>query len=170
MTLEDEEHVKHQAIALFLGMSRLTISSSTCGSLFSNSAAADTVSHANLMVVIYKSYPFLQTVSATTSFFLAMQLYPEVQRRAQAELDSIIGSERLPSLDDRDRLPYVSALCDEVLRWMPVAPLGKCCKNSLVSEIQVISGHTGLPHVLSEDDSYSGFYFPKGTVFIPNTW
>ena len=58
------------------------------------------------------------------SFFLAMQLYPEVQRKAQAEIDAVIGHDRLPTFQDRDRLPYVNNLCLELLRWMPVGPLG----------------------------------------------
>ena len=54
-----------------------------------------------------------------------MTLYPEVQRRAQAELDEVVGTDRLPTFDDRERLPYVSALCTELFRWMPVGPVGK---------------------------------------------
>ena len=59
------------------------------------------------------------------SFFLAMTCFPEVQRKAQAEIDAVIGSERLPTVADKDQLPYVHALVLEVLRWLPVAPLGK---------------------------------------------
>ena len=54
-----------------------------------------------------------------------MVLYPEVQRKAQAEIDAVVGSDRLPSWRDRDDLPYVDALCKELLRWLPVAPIGK---------------------------------------------
>ena len=53
-----------------------------------------------------------------------MTLYPDVQKRAQHEIDTVIGRDRLPTMADRDRLPYVAALCTEVLRWMPAAPLG----------------------------------------------
>lgn len=56
-----------------------------------------------------------------------MTLYPEIQKRAQAEIDTVVGSDRLPTLDDWDSLPYVNAICDEVLRWQPVAPLCKQC-------------------------------------------
>lgn len=68
----------------------------------------------------------MQTVSAIYTFFLAMTLYPEAQRRAQAEIDSVIGVNRLPTFEDRPNLPYVEALFKEVLRWNPVAPLGSC--------------------------------------------
>ena len=66
-----------------------------------------------------------QTVSAIHSFYLAMTLYPEVQRKAQEEVDRVIGSDRLPTLADQSSLPYVDALVQEVLRWNPVGPLGK---------------------------------------------
>ena len=66
-----------------------------------------------------------QTVSAICSFFLAMMCYPDAQAKAQAELDRVIGSERLPSLSDREQLPYIRALTWEVLRWKPIAPLGE---------------------------------------------
>ena len=59
-----------------------------------------------------------------SSFFLAMSLYPEVQARAQAEIDQVVGQSRLPSWDDHDSLPYLEALVKEVLRWNPVTPLG----------------------------------------------
>ena len=54
-----------------------------------------------------------------------MLLYPEVQAKAQAEIDSVIGSGRLPDFDDRATLPYVDAILHELLRWNPVVPLGK---------------------------------------------
>ena len=59
-------------------------------------------------------------------FFLALSLNPDVQKKAQAELDAVIGHDRLPTLADRERLPYVNALCSEVLRWQNVAPTGEC--------------------------------------------
>ncbi|KAG6895729.1 hypothetical protein C0992_012999 [Termitomyces sp. T32_za158] len=65
------------------------------------------------------------TVSAIYSFFLAMALTPEVMRKAQAEIDSVVGSDRLPTLKDRQYLPYVDALTKEVFRWNVVAPLGE---------------------------------------------
>ena len=64
-----------------------------------------------------------QTVAALTTFMLAMVLYPDVQRKAQAELDSAIG-DRLPGFEDKKKLPYISAVCKEVHRWHPVFPQG----------------------------------------------
>ncbi|KAF8840876.1 cytochrome P450 [Paxillus ammoniavirescens] len=90
-------------------------------------------------------------VSAIYAFFLAMTIYPEVQRKAQAELDAVVGAERLPRLDDRDSLPYINAICKEVLRWHVVAPLA-------------------VPHVSTEDITYNGFVVPKGSYIIGNAW
>lgn len=53
-----------------------------------------------------------------------MVLNPEVQKRAQEELDTVVGHGRLPTMDDRPRLPYMEALLLEVLRYHPVGPMG----------------------------------------------
>ena len=62
--------------------------------------------------------------SALSSLFLALVLYPEVQQRAQAELDTVIARDRLPTFDDRPRLPYINAMCRELMRRQMVTPLG----------------------------------------------
>lgn len=53
-----------------------------------------------------------------------MALYPEVAKRARAELDHVVGSDRLPTFEDRDSLPYINALVKEVFRWYTVVPTG----------------------------------------------
>ena len=58
------------------------------------------------------------------SFFLAMVLHPDIQRRAQAELDALTGCSRLPTYADRQGLVYVNAIVKEVMRWNPVVPGG----------------------------------------------
>ncbi len=58
------------------------------------------------------------------SFFVAILLYPDIQKKGRDELDSAIGRERLPSFEDRPRLPFIGAVCKEILRWRPVTPLG----------------------------------------------
>jgi len=65
-----------------------------------------------------------QTVSTLMSLFVAMLLHPEIQKKAQDELDSVIGRERLPTFEDRPRLPFINAVCKETLRWHPITPLG----------------------------------------------
>ncbi|KAK0458200.1 cytochrome P450 [Desarmillaria tabescens] len=89
-------------------------------------------------------------VSTITSFFLAMVLYPDIQRRAQEEILSVIRDERLPKLSDRDSLPYVNALVKELLRWSPAAPC--------------------LSRVLRVPDVYRGFNIAAGTMVIANAW
>ena len=53
-----------------------------------------------------------------------MTLYPDIQRKAQEEIDMVVGKDRLPTFADRENLPYVDAVINEVLRFNPVAPLG----------------------------------------------
>jgi hypothetical protein len=58
------------------------------------------------------------------TFMLAMLLFPETQAKAQKEIDSVTGGNRLPTMEDAAQLPYVDRLIREVLRWQPAAPLG----------------------------------------------
>ena len=57
-----------------------------------------------------------------SGFFLAMTMYPEVLKKAQAEMDAVVGNERLPTAEDHDALPYVNAICMELLRWNVLIP------------------------------------------------
>lgn len=88
-------------------------------------AASETVCLNFSILAIY--WPKSQTTSTLYVFLLAMVLYPEVQARAQAEIDSVIGEaiERLPDWDDRASMPYINAVIQETLRWFPVVPLGQ---------------------------------------------
>lgn len=84
-------------------------------------------------------------------FIMAMALNPDKQALAQAEIDRVVGAERLPVIADRPDLPYLGALIKETLRWYPVAPLG-------------------VARQTAEDDTYEGYFIPKGTVVLPNLW
>ena len=57
------------------------------------------------------------------SLFLAMALYPEVQKKAQAEIDAVVGQHRLPDFEDRPSLPYINAIVKESMRWHLALPL-----------------------------------------------
>ncbi|KAG0697089.1 cytochrome P450 [Suillus ampliporus] len=59
------------------------------------------------------------TSSTLLVFLLAMVLHPELQAKAQAEIDRVVGRDRLPNFDDRPALPYVEAILRETLRWHP---------------------------------------------------
>jgi cytochrome P450 len=72
-----------------------------------------------------------QTASALRVWSMAMSLYPDIQKRAQDEVDSVTGRERLPTLEDRLNLPFVDAVCKEVLRWRPVTPVGAFARSLL---------------------------------------
>jgi cytochrome P450 len=58
------------------------------------------------------------------TLFVAILRDPSVQTKAQDELDAVVGRERLPTFEDRPELPYINAICKEILRWRPVVPLG----------------------------------------------
>lgn len=91
------------------------------------------------------------TVAALQIFFFAMLLHPEAQKKAQAEIANVIGTDRLPNFSDEEALPYVGALTKEVFRWRPVSPLA-------------------IQHRVIADDIYEGYYIPAGSVVIGNTW
>jgi cytochrome P450 len=63
-----------------------------------------------------------------------MALNPQVAIKAQTELDAVVGTDRLPSFDDREYLPYVNALAKEVFRWNTVVPTGTPLLLSLAYE------------------------------------
>lgn len=102
-------------------------------------------------------------------FILTMTLYPEVQKRAQREIDEVVGPHRLPDFSDRARLPYVSALAKEVMRWHPPAPTGPTRAFFQVSN-DVLTYPAGIPHVLRDDDVYRGMWLPKGSIVMGNIW
>ncbi|KAI0056024.1 cytochrome P450 [Artomyces pyxidatus] len=87
--------------------------------------------------------------SSMVWWLLAMVAYPDVQRRAQAELDAVVGRNRLPAFSDLPNLPYICAMVKETLRWRPVPRLG-------------------VPHYSNADDWYNGMFIPKGTVCLVN--
>ncbi|KAI0632677.1 cytochrome P450 [Trametes polyzona] len=84
-----------------------------------------------------------------TTVFLHMVRNPEMLRKAQEEVDRVIGNDRLPELSDRASLPYLNAFLEEVYR--PVLPLA-------------------VPHCVTTDDEYHGYDIPAGTTILANTW
>ena len=97
-----------------------------------------------------------------------MALYPEVQKKAQAEIDAVVGPNRLPDFHDRPSLPYINAVLKESLRWNIIVPLGRPFVIIFVATIMTSS--EGIPHMSTIDDEYNGFYIPKGTIVIGNAW
>ena len=82
---------------------------------------------------------------------MAMAMHPEVQTKAQAELDAVVGPGRLPEIADRESLPYLNAVAKEALRWQNVVPLG-------------------VVHRSMADDEYNGYFLPAGTLVLTNVW
>ncbi|KAF9892280.1 hypothetical protein FE257_002057 [Aspergillus nanangensis] len=89
---------------------------------------------------------------------LNLMLNPKIQARAQAELDQVLGTDdetghptRLPTFDDRPRLPYLENIMRETTRWAPLSPVG-------------------VPHATLQDDSYKGYRIPRGSVVYANAW
>ncbi|KAF9078735.1 cytochrome P450 1 [Rhodocollybia butyracea] len=91
------------------------------------------------------------TMSSISSFLLAMTQHPDVQSKARAEIDRVIGRDRLPTFEDRSSLPYVESIYREVMRMHPPVPLG-------------------LFHLSTEDDFYRGYHIPKGCTVVANIW
>ncbi|KAG6909266.1 hypothetical protein DXG01_001328 [Tephrocybe rancida] len=91
----------------------------------------------------------IEDIKALSVFLLAMVLYPEYQAAAQAEIDAVIGSQRLPEFDDRETLPLLNCIVQETLRWHTPLP-------------------TGIPHRAMEDDVYNGMFIPGGSITISN--
>ncbi|KAJ7251389.1 cytochrome P450 [Mycena rebaudengoi] len=94
---------------------------------------------------------FDTTSAALGTFILAMLANPEVQKRAQEEIDTVVHKGHLPSFDDEESLPYVSAVVKEVLRWKPVGPIG-------------------VPHAVAVEDTYRGYRIPAGSIVVSNIW
>ncbi|EAU81380.2 cytochrome P450 [Coprinopsis cinerea okayama7 len=91
------------------------------------------------------------TTVSTLSFWLRnMVAYPEIQRRVQQELDEVLQG-RLPDFTDEDCLPWVKATIMETMRMDPTNP-------------------TALFHRSIADDIFDGYFIPKGTTVIPNSW
>lgn len=84
-------------------------------------------------------------------FFLAMTLNPEIQRKAQEEIDRVVGCDRLPNSQDRPSLPYVEAIIKEAFRYHPIVPID-------------------VPHTMASDYEFEGHYLPKGAMVLANLW
>ena len=76
---------------------------------------------------------------------------PYTVKKAQKQLDDVLGGERLPEHSDMDQLPYIAAIVKETMRWAPPLPLGSA-------------------HRLMEDDIYKGMFIPAGSTVMENIW
>ncbi|KAK7052980.1 hypothetical protein VNI00_004301 [Paramarasmius palmivorus] len=90
------------------------------------------------------------TTVAIAAFMFAMLVSPEAQRRAQEEVDRVAPG-RLPTFEDEQFMPYVTAVVWESLRLKNVGPIG-------------------VPHYSDAEDVYNGYRIPKGSIVISNIW
>lgn len=91
-----------------------------------------------------------ETTSTTLRWaFLYMAKYPEIQEKVQAEIDSVIGQSRQPTMQDRANLPYTDAVIHEIQRMGNIVPLS-------------------LPHATNREVQLGGYTIPKGVMIIPN--
>jgi cytochrome P450 len=107
-------------------------------------------------VAAYTAGSVLEAGADTTSntlyaFIQAMVLHPGVQKKIQEEVDQVVGSDRLPNMDDYSRLPYIRGAVKESTRWFSTAILG-------------------FPHAVMEDDIYMGYRIPKGAGIFCNVY
>ncbi|KAH6899261.1 cytochrome P450 98A3 [Coprinopsis sp. MPI-PUGE-AT-0042] len=91
------------------------------------------------------------SIAMGLGLFAALAQHPEVQQKAYAEISRVVGHERLPQLGDLDHLPYIRAILKELTRWHVVTPFT-------------------IPHLSRDDDEYKGYFIPKGTIVLPNSW
>lgn len=57
------------------------------------------------------------------TFFVAMMVFGDVKKKAQEEIDRVVGSDRLPLAADRGKLQYIKAILKETHRWYQVLPV-----------------------------------------------
>uniref|UniRef100_F1M6Z6 Cytochrome P450 n=1 Tax=Rattus norvegicus TaxID=10116 RepID=F1M6Z6_RAT len=106
--------------------------------------------HQNLVIsVLSLFFTGTETTSTTLRYsFLIMLKYPHVAEKVQKEIDQVIGSHRLPTLDDRTKMPYTDAVIHEIQRFADLIPIG-------------------LPHRVTNDTMFLGYLLPKNTEVYP---
>ncbi|XP_052035867.1 cytochrome P450 2B1-like [Apodemus sylvaticus] len=106
--------------------------------------------HQNLMMSVLSLF-FAGTETSSTTLrygFLLMLKYPHVAEKVQKEIDQVIGSHRLPALDDRTKMPYTDAVIHEIQRFSDLIPIG-------------------VPHRITKDTMLRGYLLPKNTEVYP---
>ncbi|XP_070762713.1 cytochrome P450 2F3-like [Enoplosus armatus] len=90
-----------------------------------------------------------ETTSSTLRFALSVLIkYPKIQENMLQEIDTVIGQERCPCMEDRKSLPFTDAVIHEIQRLMDIVPMS-------------------IPHYALHDISFRGYTIPKATVIVP---
>ncbi|KAK7446304.1 hypothetical protein VKT23_014510 [Stygiomarasmius scandens] len=125
---------------------------SFCATLFKPGARHGLSDHESAWLAASLFMAGYETTSSTLMWFMyCMIRFPEVQAKAQEQLDQVVGKSRVPSFEDAKHLPYIWAIIKEILRWRTPAPLG-------------------VPHTAVSDDYYEGYFIPKDSIVISNVW
>ncbi|UPL02882.1 hypothetical protein LCI18_013816 [Fusarium solani-melongenae] len=95
------------------------------------------------------------TASTLLSFLMAMMKHPDVLRKAQKEVDEICGLQRSPNFEDVGKLTYIRQCMMEV-RLPSLFPLAR--------------PNASIDVEMAPNDTYQGYQFPKGSIFIANAW
>ncbi|CAK6955177.1 cytochrome P450 2J4-like [Scomber scombrus] len=90
-----------------------------------------------------------ETTSTTLQWALIYLIKnPDIQEKVQAEIDSVIGQIRQPTMADRPNLPYTDAVIHEIQRMGNIVPLN-------------------ILRMAAKDTTLGGYFIPKGTVLMP---
>ncbi|XP_034556766.1 cytochrome P450 2F5-like [Notolabrus celidotus] len=90
-----------------------------------------------------------ETTSSTIRYGITVLIkYPKIQENMQQEIDTVIGQERSPCMEDRKSLHFTDAVLHEVQRLMDIVPMS-------------------VPRYAVKDISFRGYTIPKGTMIVP---
>ncbi|CAO2167095.1 unnamed protein product [Urochloa humidicola] len=93
-----------------------------------------------------------ETTSTTLEWTMALLLnHPDVLKKAQEEIDSKVGGDRLVDKNDLPHLPYLHCIINETLRLYPAVPML-------------------LPHEASTDCKIHGYDVPAGSMILVNAY
>ncbi|XP_032380971.1 cytochrome P450 2J6 [Etheostoma spectabile] len=89
-----------------------------------------------------------ETTTTTLHWGLLYMIYYPHFKRVQAEIDTVVGSSRQPSMTDKEKMPYTDAVIHEIQRMANILPLN-------------------VARMTSKDTVLDKYKLPKGTLVLP---